>query len=243
MNDTVLIIPASKLALSLIPVLAVLYILYRWSSNSKLALYAVFRMLTQLLIIGYALSYIFAIEHPMLVILVLIVMLTSAGLICLKSVRQRDAMSYGRLVAAITAGAITTLLFMTSIVLELNPWYLPHYMIPLAGMTIANCMNTVSLAAERYDSESARQSDLQTARRIALNASLIPNINALFAVGIVSLPGMMTGQILSGVDPLIAVRYQIMVMCMVFSSSGIASICYLLMQDRWGSSVHATGEE
>ena len=66
------------------------------------------------------------------------------------------------------------------------------------------------------------------ARGIALRTSLIPVTNSFFAVGLVSIPGMMTGQILSGIDPLEAVRYQIMVMCMVFGATGISSTCYLI---------------
>jgi putative ABC transport system permease protein len=67
------------------------------------------------------------------------------------------------------------------------------------------------------------------ARRAALDAALIPQINGLLAVGLVSLPGMMTGQILSGVEPMVAVRYQIMVMCMVFGSGGLGAALYLAL--------------
>jgi len=101
-------------------------------------------------------------------------------------------------------------------------------MIPLAGMVFANAMNTVSVAAERFESET-RNSTYEQARSRAMTAAMIPVINSMFAVGLVSLPGMMTGQILSGVDPLIAVRYQVMVMCMIFGSSGISTACYLWM--------------
>jgi putative ABC transport system permease protein len=94
-------------------------------------------------------------------------------------------------------------------------------------MIFANSMNTVSLAAERFAAEMAKVPEYARARKVALEAALIPQINALLAVGLVSLPGMMTGQILSGVDPLIAVRYQIMVMCMIFSSAGLSAACYL----------------
>ncbi len=65
---------------------------------------------------------------------------------------------------------------------------------------------------------------------MALEAAMIPQINSLLAVGIVSLPGMMTGQILSGVDPQVAVRYQVMVMCMVFGSGGLAAAIYLMLR-------------
>ena len=76
--------------------------------------------------------------------------------------------------------------------------------------------------------KAARYTD---ARKIALDAALIPQINALLAVGLVSLPGMMTGQILSGVSPLIAARYQIMVMCMIFGAAGLSTIIYLKLRE------------
>jgi putative ABC transport system permease protein len=100
-------------------------------------------------------------------------------------------------------------------------------MIPLAGMIFASAMNSVSLAGERLEAELSRDVPYDEARKIALQTSLIPIINSLFAVGLVSLPGMMTGQILSGVSPIIAARYQIMVMCMIFGSAGISSALFL----------------
>ena len=90
-------------------------------------------------------------------------------------------------------------------------------------------MNTVSIAAERFLAESSLEIDYETARQRAMNAALIPITNSLLAVGIVSIPGMMTGQILAGESPLIAARYQIMVMCMVFGSGGISAACFLAM--------------
>ena len=79
-------------------------------------------------------------------------------------------------------------------------------MIPLAGMVFANSMNTISLAGERFHAERERGEDYLSARRTAMEAAMIPQVNALLAVGLVSLPGMMTGQILSGVEPLIPLR-------------------------------------
>ena len=93
-------------------------------------------------------------------------------------------------------------------------------------------MNSVSLGAERLESELARETGYRDARRLAYQASLIPLLNSLLAVGLVSLPGMMTGQILSGVEPLIAVRYQIMVMCMLTGASGISTAIYLTLATR-----------
>jgi len=117
-------------------------------------------------------------------------------------------------------------------VIDIDPWFLPRYMVPLAGMVFAGSMNAVSLAAERLESELARSVEFTEARATALNASLIPLINSLFAVGLVSLPGMMTGQILSGVSPIVAAKYQIVVMCMLFGASGMSATIYLSLAKR-----------
>jgi len=111
-------------------------------------------------------------------------------------------------------------------------WFDPKVVIPLAGMVFANSMNAVSIAAERFHGEQSNGAAFTQARATAYRAALIPIINSLFAVGLVSLPGMMTGQILSGVDPLIAVRYQMMVMLMILGSAGISVGVYLAMTTR-----------
>jgi putative ABC transport system permease protein len=107
-----------------------------------------------------------------------------------------------------------------------------QFFIPLAGMTLANAMNAMSLAAERFETEIEQGASPDEARVTAMTTGMIPVINSLFAVGLVALPGMMTGQILSGISPLIAVRYQIMVMCMMFGGSGITAACYLWYVSR-----------
>ena len=93
--------------------------------------------------------------------------------------------------------------------LDLDPWYEPRFLIPLAGMIFANSMNAVSISAERFESEMERNTDYEEARATSYKAALIPIINALFAVGLVSLPGMMTGQILAGSLPIKAIKYQL----------------------------------
>lgn len=130
-------------------------------------------------------------------------------------------------VAAITVGGFPVLILATQVVLNINPWYEPRYLIPLAGMIFANTMNSASIAAKRYHAELGAGYELIEARQHAFQATMNPLINSLLAVGLVSLPGMMTGQVLSGVSPLIAARYQILVMCMLFSASGIGAVCFL----------------
>ena len=132
-------------------------------------------------------------------------------------------------------------------VVRYSPWYDPRYLIPLAGMIIGNSMNGASLAAERLASEMReRREEIETALslgasgrqasepavRNAFRAALMPTINTMAAMGIVSLPGMMTGQILSGTEPMVAVRYQIAIMCAITGSVAITAFLIVLQGYR-----------
>jgi putative ABC transport system permease protein len=228
MNPSIYNISFLDLIWVFIPVFIVIAIFLRWSMGIQSMLHGFVRMFVQLVLIGYALTFIFNADQPMIIIGILCIMLGAAGMIALRPVRVKRRSLYLKAVAAISLGGILTLVIVTQAVISLEPWYEPRYVIPLAGMIFANSMNAVSLGAERFESEFEREKDYFKARASALKTALIPITNSLFAVGIVSLPGMMTGQILSGVSPLIAARYQIMVMCMVFGSAGISSALYLL---------------
>jgi len=219
-------IPLIHLAVALIPALVALFIFYRWSQDVKRASWSVVRMLIQLLLVGYMLTFIFGHAGSLMVLLILLVMILTSSWIAMGSVKTRSRDYFFIILISTAAGGISTLLLVTQGVLQLEPWYLPQAVIPLAGMIFSSSMNTISLAAERFYAELERV-DYTVARGIAFNAALIPNINSMFAVGLVSLPGMMTGQILSGVSPLVAVRYQIMVMCMIFGASAVAAACFL----------------
>jgi len=227
MSQSVITIPLAQLALGFIPVAVTLMIFFKWSLNVGNALYALSRMLVQLLLIGYVLAYIFGAESGVLVVLVLLIMLFASSWIALGPVTEARGTLLLSSFAAIAAGGGFTLLVVTQAVLALDPWYMPNYMVPLAGMVFANAMTAVSLAGERLYAELEHSSSWEEARHTAFQAAMIPVINSLFAVGLVSLPGMMTGQILSGVSPLIAVRYQIMVMCMIFAAAGISTAIFL----------------
>jgi putative ABC transport system permease protein len=220
-------IPYINLALAFVPVLIVLIILWKWKLNYLKYTYAVFRMLVQLLLIGFVLEYIFKANSSPIVIAVLVVMLISSSWIALGSLKIPRKKIYLMTFLSILVGGGLVLLLITQFVLGLDPWYLPSYMIPLAGMIFANSMNGISLAGERLEAEMSRGMSYNEARVIALKAAVIPITNSLFAVGLVSLPGMMTGQILSGVSPFIAARYQIMVMCMIFGATGLTSALFL----------------
>lgn len=229
MSASVQIISPFNLALAFIPVIAVIAILYRWSLDARNAIYAIVRMLVQLLLVGYLLITVFNAESAWVVVAVLIVMVTAASWIAVNSIKTYRRVLFGYALWSILCGGGITLLLITQGVINLDPWFDPQYMVPLAGMIFASAMNSVSLAAERLHAELNRNVPYHQARGIAFNAAFIPIINSLFAVGLVALPGMMTGQILSGVSPVTAAHYQIMVMCMLFGSAGISTAYFLIL--------------
>ena len=229
MNTSVQAISPLGLLWAFIPTIMVISILYRWALDARSALHAMGRMLIQLLLIGYVLTYIFQTENAGIIMVVLAVMLVAASWIALRPLQNKQSHLYRKAFGAILVGGTFTLALVTQIILDVQPWFLPRYVVPLAGMVFASSMNAVSLAAERFEAECDRDLPYTEARNTALQSSLIPVTNSLFAVGLVSLPGMMTGQILSGVSPLIAAKYQIVIMCMVFGASGISAALYLTL--------------
>ena len=228
-EKTLAIIELPQLALAFIPVLIVLLIQFCWALPQKRTLHALVRMLVQLLLVGFFLSYIFESNSAWLVLALLIMMVLFSSWIALNNIEAPKRKLFQRAVLAILLSGSFTLLIITQGVLQLSPWYHAQTLIPLAGMVFASSMNSISLSGERFYSELANKVSYEQARNIAFQASMIPNVNALLAVGVVSLPGMMTGQILSGISPFIAARYQIMVMCMIFASAGISSAYFLYL--------------
>lgn len=229
---TVETIPLSHLLISFIPVVLLTLLMWRWNLDYRNVIYAMGRMLVQLLTVGYVLIYIFDTDSSLIVLAVLIVMILVSSWIALNTLKRHSFSLYIMALISIGLGGGSTLLLVSQFVLEIDPWFSPRFMIPLAGMVFANAMTSLSLAADRLTSEIENGARYEQARGTAFQTALIPITNSLFAVGLVSLPGMMTGQILSGVSPFIAARYQILVMCMIFSSNGIATACFLILLKR-----------
>jgi putative ABC transport system permease protein len=183
-------------------------------------------------LIGYILIHLFRSDQFAVILAVLAIMLFAASWIAVRPVADRDRHMLLDALVAIALGSIPTLALVTQWVIDAEPWFQPRYVIPLGGMIFASAMNSVSLAAERLHAETGQGRPVLDARRTAFHASMIPRVNSFFAVGLVSLPGMMTGQVLSGVSPLIAAQYQIVVMTMLFGASGMASAIYLVRRGR-----------
>lgn len=230
MTEGVVQIQWLEITIAMLPMLLVLALLFRWSDKGLMASYSVARMLMQLVVIGYFLQFIFEATQAWVITLVLLVMLAVASWIALMPLAGSRRQLYPLVLIALTIGGGITLFTMTIGVLHLDPWYNPRFMIPLAGMLFANSMNAVSISAERFESELANGQSPDSAQRIAFQTGMIPVINTMFAVGLVALPGMMTGQILSGVSPLIAARYQIVVMATLFTGSGLSAAIFLQLR-------------
>jgi len=220
-------IPLANLMLGFIPVIILIGIMYFWGLKISNSIYANFRMLIQLLLIGYILTFIFETDEPIIITLVVLFMILMSAWIAMRPLKESGIYPFVVIFLSLALSGLAVLFLISQFIVDLPRWFEPSFVVPIAGMIFANSMNTVSLAGERFFIEKDRGEDYEGSRKIALETALIPQINALFAVGLVSLPGMMTGQILSGIEPLMAARYQIMVMCMIFSTAGLSAVTYM----------------
>ena len=215
----------------IVPIVLVCWVYIAWQGKPSEIIIAVLRMAVQLVAVGYVLISIFENPSPWISAGIVSIMLLVAAWISIRPVRHHK----GYLPSAVIALGCSVglhLCISLMLVLKADSWFQPQLLIPLAGMYFANAMNAISLAAERYHSELHNGQSVEKARLTAFHASMIPQINSLLAVGLVALPGMMTGQILSGVSPLIAVRYQIMIMAMVLGTAGIGAALMLWLLAR-----------
>lgn len=222
----------------LIPIILVCGVYIAWQGKPSEIIIAVIRMAVQLVAVGYVLISIFDNPSPWISALIVSIMLLVAAWIAIRPVRHHQ----GYLPAAMIALGISVGLHLSislMLVLKADSWFQPQLLIPLAGMFFANTMNAISLTAERYHSELHNGISMDKARLTAFHAAMIPQINSLLAVGLVALPGMMTGQILSGVSPLIAVRYQIMIMAMILGTAGMGAALMLWLLQRNKNSINA----
>ncbi len=215
-----------------IPLIFVWYYYKKWTDDKYEIVISTFRMVIQLVAIGYVLLYIFDEKNFFIGGFIITFMIAVSTWISLRNTEDKSLSHYIQILIAIAISGLINLVLIIGFVLDLDTLYEPRFVIPIAGMIFANTMNALSLAIERFEKEYSRNENFIESRKTAFKACLIPQINALLAVGLVALPGMMTGQILSGVDPLIAVRYQIMIMTMVLSSAGISAIVYFLIKEK-----------
>jgi len=229
-NNPVPNISTLGMIIALAPTIIIVTLMHQWRMPTRETLYAVTRMLIQLLSIGYVLVFIFETSYLWIIISVLCFMLLIASHIAIRPLHNTSMKHYQAAFFALAIGSLPILSLIITFVVDITPWYNPRYLIPLAGMIFSAAMNAVSLAAERFQSEIFQGIDPIQARQLAFRAAMIPTLNSLHAVGLVALPGMMTGQILAGVSPFIAAKYQIVIMSMLLSVTGISAATYLSIQ-------------
>lgn len=188
------------------------------------------RTVLQLLVVGYILAFIFALDNPWAVLAVLTVMLTIAAVVARNRISKKIPQVLPLVWGAILVSTALTLGYTNLLIIQPSRWYEAQYLIPLAGIVLGNAMNGAAISGERLVSTiNASQLEIETHlslgatpqqavaqyRKDAIKAGLIPTLNQMMVVGIVTLPGIITGQLLSGIDPLDASSYQILIMFML----------------------------
>lgn len=230
----------------LVVVAGVISLVLRLGIERRLAISAV-RTVVQLGLLGLVLERVFSLRHPLVIVGILVLMTIFAA----REAASRTSKAYrGIMLDAWLAMAVSCFAVggvVTQLVVGVDPWYEPQYVIPLIGMILGNSLTGIALGLDRFlDHLSTRHAEIELRlafganRREALAAPLrdavrtgmVPIINAMAAAGIVSLPGMMTGQILAGAPPLQAVAYQIVVMFMIAAAVAGGAMLVVLLAGR-----------
>ncbi len=204
------------------------------------------RSVVQLLLLGLVLKALFASSNPWLIGALATLMLAVAGYEVMA--RQRHRLSgvwgYGTGTLSMFLSSFSITLLALLAVLQADPWYTPQYAIPLLGMLLGNTMTGIALSLDnltRQTLDKRAQIEARLAlgehaadaigdiRRDALRAGLIPIVNAMTTAGIVSLPGMMTGQILAGSPPMEAAKYQLLILFLIAAGTGLGSMVAVMM--------------
>lgn len=220
--------------------------IYHLGLNRDITIGAV-RTFAQLFLMGYVLTFIFSSESLWLTIGIFVVMVVSAMFIVKGRVNEKQVPYILPTFLTMLVTYFATALFVSGLVVGTTPWWEPRYFIPTGGMVIGNSMSAIAIALERLFRDMRQQRELVEMKlslganyreasddlfRNAVTAGMIPSINAMMGVGLVFIPGMMSGQMLAGADPLIAIRYQIVVMFMLVGSTALSTIIVMLIIRR-----------
>ena len=212
------------------------------------------RTIVQLYVVGLVLAAVFAAARWYWVLLILATMTGVATQAAIS--RLGKPLPGGNWIAgiALTASTAATLAYVIGVVVGVRPWYEPQYIIPIAGMILGNSMTSAALAGDRLQGDLRARADevearlalgfsgreaMQPMMRASLRAAMIPTVNGMMTVGVVQLPGMMTGQILAGSSPLVAVRYQMVVVFMLAAATALGSWLFVrLAGGRYVTAAH-----
>lgn len=242
--DRVINLPIWQLiAAYLFIVLLFLIVKIKKIPRERLILISAMRMTIQLIATGYILTYIFSSDNPVYTLLILTIMEVFA----INNIYKRTQAPLSKKIKKIIAfsmitGTLASLIYFILVVINLFPWYDPRYFIPIAGMLIGNSMTGISLGVNRLvDGITEQRNQIEGALMLgatpkaavkqivdrAFDSAILPTINSMIGMGIIFLPGMMTGQILSGVSPIIAIEYQIAIMLGILGSVALTVIIFV----------------
>jgi len=212
---------------------------FRGLALERTILWGTFRTAVQLVAVGYLVHLLFAVRQPLFILGMLVVMLAVAAWTATSRQPLARLPLYPLTLISLFLGAGFTIVVVVGVVVRPAPWYDPRYLIPLGGIILGNAMNACALGLERLERELRRDrrrveavlalggspgQASAPAEQQAVRAALIPVLNSMMVVGLVQLPGVMTGQILAGADPLVAVRYQALVMFMLLSGNALSAV-------------------
>ncbi|MBD6618552.1 iron export ABC transporter permease subunit FetB [Komarekiella sp. 'clone 1'] len=210
------------------------------------------RMVVQLLMVGYILQWVFTLSNPILIILLALGMTAIAGVSSVNRTRRRfTGIYWNNFISLLSGSFLVTGIIVTGIV-RVEPWYEPQYLIPLLGMVLGNALTGTSLSLDRFMEDlishrgeiealltlgATRWEAAHQTIREALRTGMIPTINSMMVMGLVSLPGMMTGQILAGANPNDAIRYQIVIIFaqaagVAIATMGVVILAFLVLFNR-----------
>ncbi len=234
------------LAALLILINGAISVLLKLELERRLLLAAVCTVV-QLLLIGLVLEWVFRMDRWYVVLIMMGIMTLIAGVAAVQRTRIRYPGIWPRSIVATWISSWLMAALALGVIVHVRPWYTPQYAIPLLGMILGNTLNGVSLGLDRLGDELSGKRDQvealltlgatrwEAARqpiRQAVRTGLIPTINAMMVVGIVSLPGMMTGQLLAGTSPVEAVKYQIVIMFLIASGTALGTVSVVLLSFR-----------
>lgn len=202
------------------------------------------RMVVQLLLIGFILEWLFSQENPVLIVAIALGMTVIAGISAVgRTKRKFVGIYWNSVVSILVAAALISQLSILGII-RVSPWYDPQYFIPIIGMLLGNILNGISLGLDRFLEGLMTQRDQvemllahgatrweasHRQVRDAVRTGMIPITNSMMVMGVVSMPGMMTGQILAGANPIDAVRYQIVIVFMIASATALGTLLVVLL--------------
>ncbi|MBD2335465.1 iron export ABC transporter permease subunit FetB [Calothrix sp. FACHB-156] len=192
--------------------------------------FATGRTILQLLVLGYVLDFIFAVNNVWGVLAILVIMLTITAIVARNRISQKLPLVLPWVWGSIFVSTALTVLYSIFLIIQPERWYEPRYIIPLAGVVLGNAMNAAAIAGERLVNTiksshleiethlslgATPQQAITQYRKEAIRAGLMPTLNQMMLIGMVALPGITTGQLLGGVQPPDAVSYEILLLFMV----------------------------